>query len=159
MDLSKAFHTLYHNLWLTKLNEYGFSISVIKFLYIYFSEQLKRLNINNNFNEWCKYSWENHRVISRSLFIQHFPWWHFLFYTRSSYKTIQSHTMSIIKKSWSKVKWLYQSRTVYGSFKQKGYIFNFFLKGKFNYSPLFWKFSTTAVNHKTNWLHERALRG
>ena len=97
MDLSKAFHTLYHNLWLTKLNEYGFSISVIKFLYIYFSEQLKRLNINNNFSEWCKYSWENHRVISRSLFIQHIPWWHFLFYTRSLYKAIQSHTMSIIK--------------------------------------------------------------
>ena len=36
--------------------------------------------------------------------------------------------------------------------------FNFFIKGQFNYCPLLWMFSTRAVNHKRNRIHERGLR-
>ena len=54
MDLSKAFDTLNHNLLLAKLNAYGFSFNAIKFVQSYLSERFQRVNINNNFNEWCK---------------------------------------------------------------------------------------------------------
>ena len=40
----------------------------------------------------------------------------------------------------------------------KKVIFNSFIKGQFNYCPLLWMFSTRAVNHKINRLHERGLR-
>ena len=40
----------------------------------------------------------------------------------------------------------------------KKVVFNSFIKGQFNYCPLFWMFSTRAVNHKINRLHERGLR-
>ena len=54
MDLSKAFNTLNHNLLLAKLNAYGFSFNAIKFIQSYLSERFQRVNINSNFNEWCK---------------------------------------------------------------------------------------------------------
>ena len=54
MDLSKPFDKLNHNLLLTKLNAYGFSFNTIKFVQSYLSERFQRVNINNNFSEWCK---------------------------------------------------------------------------------------------------------
>ena len=54
MDLSKAFDTLNHNLLLAKINAYGFSFNVIKFIQSYLSERFQRVNINSNFSEWCK---------------------------------------------------------------------------------------------------------
>ena len=54
MDLSKGFDTLNHNLLLDKLNAYGFSFNVIKFVQSYSSKRLHGVNINNNFSEWCK---------------------------------------------------------------------------------------------------------
>ena len=54
MDLSKAFDTLNHNLLLAKLDAYGFSLNAIKFVQSYLSERFQRVNINNNFSEWCK---------------------------------------------------------------------------------------------------------
>ena len=108
------------------------------FIY-FFLEQLKRLNINNNFSEWCKYSWENHRVISRSLFIQHIPWWHFLFYTRSLYKAIQSHTMSIIKTVDQKL----NDRIRVALFMAQ-------LNKKFTYSTFFSKWSLIIVLYSGN---------
>ena len=54
MDLSKAFDTLNHNLLLAKLDAYGFSFDAIKFVQSYLSERFQRVNINNNFSEWCK---------------------------------------------------------------------------------------------------------
>ena len=54
MDLSKAFDTLNHNLSLAKLDAYGFSFNAIKFVQSYLSERFQRVNINNNFSEWCK---------------------------------------------------------------------------------------------------------
>ena len=40
----------------------------------------------------------------------------------------------------------------------KKVILHSFIKGEFNYCPLLWMFSTRAVNHKINRLHERRLR-
>ena len=40
----------------------------------------------------------------------------------------------------------------------KEVIFNSIIKGHFNYCPLLWMFSTRAMNHKINRLHERRLR-
>ena len=40
----------------------------------------------------------------------------------------------------------------------KKVVFNSFIKGQLNYCPLHWMFSTRAVNHKINRLHERGLR-
>ena len=37
-------------------------------------------------------------------------------------------------------------------------LFSFFIKGQFNYCPLLWMFSTRAVNHEINRLHEKRLR-
>ena len=54
MVLSKAFDTLNHNLLLGKLNAYGFPFNAIKFVPSYLSERFQRVNINNNFGEWCK---------------------------------------------------------------------------------------------------------
>ena len=54
MDLSKAFDTLNPNLLLAKLDAYGFSFSAVKFVQSYLSERFQRVNINNNFSEWCK---------------------------------------------------------------------------------------------------------
>ena len=54
MDLSEAFDTLNHDLLLAKLSAYGFCFSVIKLIQIYLLERFQRVNINNNFSEWCK---------------------------------------------------------------------------------------------------------
>ena len=54
MDLSKAFDTLNHNLLFAKLDAYGFSFNAIKLVQSYLSERFQRVNINNNFSEWCK---------------------------------------------------------------------------------------------------------
>ena len=54
MDQSKAFDTLNQNLLLAKLNVYGFSLNTKNFVQSYLSEQFQRVNINNNFSEWCK---------------------------------------------------------------------------------------------------------
>ena len=54
IDLSKAFDTLNHNLLRAKLNVYGFSFNVIKYIQSYLSERFQRVDINSNFREWCK---------------------------------------------------------------------------------------------------------
>ena len=54
MDLSEAFDTLNHNFLLAKLNAYGFSFSAVKLVQSHLSERFQRVNINNNFSEWCK---------------------------------------------------------------------------------------------------------
>ena len=54
LDLSKAFNTLNHNLLLAKLNLYDLSFNAIKFVLSNLSEQFDRVNIKNNFSEWCK---------------------------------------------------------------------------------------------------------
>ena len=66
----------------------------------------------------------------------------------------QSHTRSIINQ---KLSGLIGVAPLMTDFNKK-VIFNSFIKGQFNYCPLLWMFSTRAVNHKINRLHERGLR-
>ena len=61
MDLSKAFDTLNHNLFLAKLDAYGFSFNAIKFVQSYLSERFQRVHINNNSANGVKYSLEYHK--------------------------------------------------------------------------------------------------
>ena len=69
----------------------------------------------------------------------------------------QSHTKSIIKTSNQKLSALIRVAPLMTDFNKK-VIFNSFIKGQFNYCPLLWMFSTRAVDHKINRVHERALR-
>ena len=69
----------------------------------------------------------------------------------------QSHTRLIIKTDNQKLSALIRVALLMTDFNKK-VIFNPFIKGQFNYCPLLWMFSTRAVNHKINRLHERGLR-
>ena len=69
----------------------------------------------------------------------------------------QSHTRSIIKTTNQKLSDLIRVAPLMTDFNKK-VIFNSFIKGQFNYCPLLWMFSTRAVNHKINRLHERRPR-
>ena len=61
MDLSKEFDTLNHNLLLAKLNVYGFSFNVIKFIQSYLLEGFQKVNINSNSASGVKYYWQCHK--------------------------------------------------------------------------------------------------
>ena len=69
----------------------------------------------------------------------------------------QSHAKSIIKAANQKLSALIRVALLMIDFNKK-VIFKSFIKGKVNYCPLLWMFSTTAVNHKINMPHERRLR-
>ena len=69
----------------------------------------------------------------------------------------QSHTKTIIKTANQKLSDLIRVAPFMTDFKKK-VIFNSFIKGQFNYCSLLWMFSTRAVTHKVNRLHERGLR-
>ena len=69
----------------------------------------------------------------------------------------QSHTRSIIKTAIQKVSALIRVAPLITDFNKK-VIFNSFIKGQFNYCPLLWMFSTRAVSHEINRLHERGLK-
>ena len=45
---------MFLNLLLARLNAYGFSFNVIKFIYSYLSERFQKVYINSNFSELCK---------------------------------------------------------------------------------------------------------
>ena len=69
----------------------------------------------------------------------------------------QSHAKSIIKAAHQNLSALIRVALLMIDFNKK-VIFKSFIKGKVNYCPLLWMFSTTAVNHKINMSHERRLR-
>ena len=50
MDLSKAFHTINHDLLLAKLHAYGFSINALNLMCSYLKNRKQRVQINNNFS-------------------------------------------------------------------------------------------------------------
>ena len=64
----------------------------------------------------------------------------------------QSHTKLIIKAANEKLSVFVKVAPFMTDFN-KNVIFNFFIKGQVNYCPLFWMFSTRAVNHKINSLY------
>ena len=47
MDLSKAFDCIHHDLFIAKMEAYGFSVDFLTFLYSYLKRQKKSININN----------------------------------------------------------------------------------------------------------------
>ena len=63
----------------------------------------------------------------------------------------------IIKAANQKLSALISVVMLMADFNRKD-MFNFFIRGQFNYCPLLWVFSTTAVNHKITRLPERGFR-
>ena len=51
-DLSKAFDCLPHDLIITKLNAYGFSLSASKLIHNYLSHRKQRTKINSSYSSW-----------------------------------------------------------------------------------------------------------
>ena len=52
MDLSKAFDTLNHDLFIAKLHTYGFQYDTSKFLHSYLSKRWHRTKVNTSFSSW-----------------------------------------------------------------------------------------------------------
>ena len=71
--------------------------------------------------------------------------------------TFQNHTKSIIKTDNQTLTALIRLAPVMPDF-DKNVVLNSFIKGDFTCCPLLLKFSTRAVKHKINSLHERGLR-
>ena len=53
MDLSKAFHTMDHDLLIANLGAYGFQEDTLVFMKSYFTHR-QRAHVNNNFSMWEK---------------------------------------------------------------------------------------------------------
>ena len=52
MDLPKAFDTINHNLLLAKLEAHGFSMTSLKLMQNYLSNQFQRTSVNTSFSDW-----------------------------------------------------------------------------------------------------------
>ena len=55
MDLSKASDTLNHDLLITKLEGYGFSVNSLSYIHSYLNKRLQKTNVNNNHSYGRKY--------------------------------------------------------------------------------------------------------
>ena len=51
-DLSKAFDCLPHELIITKLHSYGFSLNAIRLIHSYLSNRKQRTKINESYSSW-----------------------------------------------------------------------------------------------------------
>ena len=54
MDLSKAFDTLNHSLFIAKKGAYGFERDSLSFIKSYLNDRQQRVRVNNNFSSWEK---------------------------------------------------------------------------------------------------------
>ena len=54
MDLSKAFDTINHELFIAKLHAYGFTKLALKLMYSYLNDRWHRTKINTTFSTWKK---------------------------------------------------------------------------------------------------------
>ena len=52
MDLSKAFDCLNHELFLAKLNAYGFSTNAIRMVQSYLTGRRQQVKVNGSFSSW-----------------------------------------------------------------------------------------------------------
>ena len=51
-DLSKAFDCLPHDIIIAKLNEYGFDMKALNFIYNYLSNRTQRAKTDNAYSSW-----------------------------------------------------------------------------------------------------------
>ena len=54
MDLSKAFDTLNHDLFIAKLHAYGFDINALKLVRSYLTNRWQRTKVNTSFSSWTE---------------------------------------------------------------------------------------------------------
>ena len=54
MDLSKAFHTINHDLLIAKLTAYGFTKNSLRLIISYLSYRWQRTKINTSFSSWTE---------------------------------------------------------------------------------------------------------
>ena len=52
MDLSKAFDTINHELFIAKLHAYGFSRNALKIVHSYLSDRWHRTKIDGSYSSW-----------------------------------------------------------------------------------------------------------
>ena len=52
MNLSKAFETLNHNLFIPKLGVYGFATDAQRYMKSYLTNRKQRVRVNKTFSEW-----------------------------------------------------------------------------------------------------------
>ena len=72
-DLSKAFDCLNHDLFIAKLDDYGFEKNAINFIYDCLKERKQRTKVNNSYTFWKIYTvWGTPGVYSRTTVIQYF---------------------------------------------------------------------------------------
>ena len=60
-NLSKAFDCLDHELLMTKLNAYGFSLTALKLLHNYLSKRKQRLKINSSYSSLLEIVFRFHK--------------------------------------------------------------------------------------------------
>ena len=52
-DLSKSFDCLNHDLFIAKLEAYGFDDKSLAYIYSYLSKRKHRTKVNNSYSDWC----------------------------------------------------------------------------------------------------------
>ena len=52
MDLSKAFDTLNHDLFIAKLGVYGFETDALRYMKSYLTKRKQRVRVNKTFSQW-----------------------------------------------------------------------------------------------------------
>ena len=71
-DLSKAFDCIPHDLFIAKLEAYGFQIDALKLIYDYLSNRKQRVKINETFSSWKDIRiWCSTRIDSWSITFQY----------------------------------------------------------------------------------------
>ena len=60
-NLSKAFDCLNHELWIAKLEAYGFETEALSFIYDYLSKRNQRTKINSSYSSWIEKNLVSHK--------------------------------------------------------------------------------------------------
>ena len=52
VDLSQAFDSISHNLLISKLKAYGFTVNAVNLIHSYLCDRLQRVKIGNTYSDW-----------------------------------------------------------------------------------------------------------